>query len=210
MDMSKLAGFVGMTVGGAVGWYAGAFFGFMTAFVLSCVGSGVGLYVARRGMQQYLILILGIGLVSAPVVQGQTPSPGAIKAAGELMQVRREDKLLHDQMVAVFDAQVQSNPAMAPYRGTMQAFVDKYVTWDAISPQLTTLYAQTFTESELRDLIAFYKTPTGQKVVSQQSVLGAKSQQIIISIVQAHQAELADMIRQQQGGATKPADTTQH
>jgi hypothetical protein len=210
MDMSKLASFIGMTVGGAIGWYAGNIVGYMTAFILSCVGSGVGLYLARRAAQQYLVLALAIGLAAAPTLQAQTPTPGAVKAATELMQVMHADKTLHDQISAAFDVQIQNNPAMVPYRGAMQQFADKYLTWDAIGPQLTTAYAEVFTESELKDLIAFYKTPTGQKLSSQQATLSAKGQAIGLSVVQAHQGELADLIRRQQAGATQPADTTKH
>ncbi len=40
--------FIGTTVGGAVGWWIGANVGIITAVTLSAVGSGVGLYYARR------------------------------------------------------------------------------------------------------------------------------------------------------------------
>jgi len=46
--MDKLLGFVGVTAGGAVGWRLGQPLGFFAAFLLSTLGSGVGLYVARR------------------------------------------------------------------------------------------------------------------------------------------------------------------
>ena len=46
--MEKLFVIVGTTLGSAVGWWAGAYFGMMTAFLLSIVGTGVGLYAARR------------------------------------------------------------------------------------------------------------------------------------------------------------------
>jgi uncharacterized protein len=208
--MNKLASFIGMTVGGAIGWYAGSIGGFMTAFVLSCVGTGVGLYLARRAAQQYLVLALGLYLAAAPAASAQTPTPGATKAATELLQVMHADKTLHDQISAAFDVQIQNNPAMVPYRGAMQKFAERYLTWDAIGPQLTTAYAQVFSESELKDLVAFYKTPTGQKLATQAATLTAKGQAIGLSVVQQHQGELADMIRQQQSGATTPADTTQH
>jgi hypothetical protein len=212
MDMSKLASFAGMTVGGAIGWYAGSIFGFMTAFILSCVGTGVGMWVARRAAQQYLVLVIGLLLTatSRAGAQTPTPTPGAVKAATELMQVMHAEKILQEQISAAFDVQLQNNPALAPYRGAMQLFFEKYVTWDAVGPQLTAAYAQVFTESELKDLITFYKTPTGQKFAAQQAALGAKSQTIFLSVIQAHQAELADIIRQQQTGATQPADTTKH
>jgi hypothetical protein len=46
--MTKILGFVGATAGSAVGWWAGAHVGIMTAFILSTIGTGFGLYGGRR------------------------------------------------------------------------------------------------------------------------------------------------------------------
>ena len=46
--MSKLLGFVGASIVGSAGWWAGAHVGLMTAFIGSVVGTGVGLYAGRR------------------------------------------------------------------------------------------------------------------------------------------------------------------
>lgn len=46
--MSKLLALLGVTLGGAVGWRLGAPLGLFGAFLLSTLGSGVGLYAARR------------------------------------------------------------------------------------------------------------------------------------------------------------------
>ena len=51
--MTKILGFVGATVGSAVGWWAGAPVGMMTAFMLSMVGTGVGIYAGRRFAERY-------------------------------------------------------------------------------------------------------------------------------------------------------------
>lgn len=52
--MSKLMVLIGATAGGWIGWLAGERFGVMTAFMISMVGTGVGIYVARRWASQYL------------------------------------------------------------------------------------------------------------------------------------------------------------
>ncbi|MDB4880306.1 MAG: hypothetical protein JWL60_1752 [Gemmatimonadetes bacterium] len=44
----KLLALVGTTAGGAAGWWLGAHVGIMTAFMVSMVGTGAGLYGARR------------------------------------------------------------------------------------------------------------------------------------------------------------------
>jgi hypothetical protein len=46
--MQKLLGFVGASVIGSVGWWAGARVGVMTGFFLSMIGTGAGLYAGRR------------------------------------------------------------------------------------------------------------------------------------------------------------------
>ena len=46
--MNRIMGFVGMTVGGWIGWALGAHVGIFTAFVASMVGTGAGLYAARK------------------------------------------------------------------------------------------------------------------------------------------------------------------
>ena len=52
--MKKLVGFIGATAGGAVGWWLGDVVGFMTAFLLSMVGTGVGMYAGARVVREYL------------------------------------------------------------------------------------------------------------------------------------------------------------
>jgi hypothetical protein len=46
--MTKMLGFLGATVGSAIGWWAGAHVGMMTAFLLSTVGTGAGIYWGRQ------------------------------------------------------------------------------------------------------------------------------------------------------------------
>jgi hypothetical protein len=46
--MTRILILTGSFIGGTVGWWLGAFAGTMTAFMISIVGTGVGVYVARR------------------------------------------------------------------------------------------------------------------------------------------------------------------
>jgi hypothetical protein len=51
--MGKLLMLIGSTVGSYAGWWLGGHVGLMTAFVISMVGTGVGLYGGRRIAQRY-------------------------------------------------------------------------------------------------------------------------------------------------------------
>ena len=46
--MSKVLTFIGASVGGAIGWWLGEHVGIMTAFIVSTVGTGIGVYAGRR------------------------------------------------------------------------------------------------------------------------------------------------------------------
>jgi hypothetical protein len=52
--MRTFIALLGASIAGAAGWWVGAFVGFMTAFVVSTVASGVGWYFARRWADENL------------------------------------------------------------------------------------------------------------------------------------------------------------
>lgn len=52
--MTKLMVLIGATAGGWLGWFAGQRFGTMTAYIISMIGTAVGIYVARRWASHYL------------------------------------------------------------------------------------------------------------------------------------------------------------
>ena len=51
--MNKLCIFLGMTILSTIGWWLGERFGFMTAFILSGIGSMAGVYVGWRINRDY-------------------------------------------------------------------------------------------------------------------------------------------------------------
>ena len=51
--MTKLLVMAGTTLGCAIGWWLGAYVGIFTAFTLSMVGFGVGMWGGRRLARQW-------------------------------------------------------------------------------------------------------------------------------------------------------------
>jgi hypothetical protein len=48
MSLTTLLGWTGATIGGSLGWWAGASGGMFVAFLMSMVGIGLGLYLGRQ------------------------------------------------------------------------------------------------------------------------------------------------------------------
>lgn len=52
--MKRLCGFIGATAGSWAGWWLGAHVGIVTAWCVSALGTGVGLWAGLRWASQYL------------------------------------------------------------------------------------------------------------------------------------------------------------
>ena len=52
--MKKLFGVLGSTAASFIGWYAAVKFGFMTAFIVSTIAGGFGLYYGVKAYNQLL------------------------------------------------------------------------------------------------------------------------------------------------------------
>lgn len=61
--------------------------------------------------------------------------------------------------------------------------------WEEMRPQLAKLYTAAFTEAELKEIIAFYETPTGQKTLAKLPTLTQQSMVMAMAGVQANMPE---------------------
>ncbi len=126
-------------------------------------------------------------------VWGADATPGTRETALELLKSMGNEKALD----VMFDARIQSDPKLAPYRATLLTFFEKYMNWDVAASKLADLYARTFTESELREMIAFYKSSVGEKLLAQSPVLLEEERKIVEQTFAEHKAQLEEMIRAQ-------------
>ena len=53
--MRKPLAILGAVAGSTFGWWLGSFIGIMTAFVLSMIGTGVGIYLGARITRHYFL-----------------------------------------------------------------------------------------------------------------------------------------------------------
>ena len=124
------------------------------------------------------------------------------KAAETLLSVLEPEKTLQRLAEDVVASQLQQNPPLASHRDLLQHFVQKYLNWDSLKGEMITVYTQEFTEKELQQLTAFYKTPLGKKASEKMPRLTFLAGQIGLKRAQENQAELRQMIdeRNKQSG----------
>ena len=113
----------------------------------------------------------------------------------ELCDVMHMERSMQESMKGMIEMQIQQAPEMARARPQLQQFFDKYLSWASLKEDFVKLYQETFSEPELRQLIAFYKTPTGQKAVLQMPALMQRGAQLGANRVREHTAELLELMQ---------------
>lgn len=120
----------------------------------------------------------------------RTPTPGAIAAAEQLLVLMNTERVMRAAITATFDAQVKAQPLMAPFMDVMQQWADRVITMKAMGPQLARVYAEFFSEAELRQMIAFYQSPVGRRLAAVLPELTRRGSEIGAAVAEAHTAEL--------------------
>jgi len=141
-----------------------------------------------------LTLTLVLTLVLAPAAHAQQPSASHAQAIEELLQVTMFDKSMNLAIDVMIDSMIKADPQLKRGEDVMRRFFNKYMSLKYLKPELVQLYAEIFTESEVRELIAFNRTPLGQKMLTQAPELMQKGAALGQKAVQEHLPELQEAI----------------
>jgi hypothetical protein len=132
-------------------------------------------------MARRLFIIACLLLLSAPATWAQTPTPDAMTAARSLVNTMK----LADQYKALLPAILLGlKPALTQDRPEIERDYEAMMPMiaDAFTPYYTSMvdgiaavYAANFTAAELRDIEAFYRQPTGQKMLEKMPVINQQA-----------------------------------
>jgi hypothetical protein len=164
-------------------------------------------------------LILLAAVVIAPACHKTEDSP--VVLANQILDITDS----HAQMQQAFDSGLKPSLDRLKAQGIPSDITDKIhadaltffddnFKWDEVKPQIADLYVKTYTVQELRDIIAFYETPTGKKVVEKMPTLLQQAMVVSMGRVQKSmpefQRKVQSMIidyRRKQIAAHPPAPT---
>ena len=141
--------------------------------------------------------------LAGPVAAQTQPSPESLAAARELVTTARMD----EAMRGVFPLLMQQlKPAIAQGRPEVERDLETLMPlftsvmnerMQEFTELVARLYASNFSAAELRDVIAFYRTPTGAKFVASQTALAQQSLALGQQFAQRAFGDLQDRIKQE-------------
>jgi uncharacterized protein len=120
------------------------------------------------------VLALALAAAGGAARAQQQPSPAALASARELMELKGVQNLVTPVVVGVIQQTtggiLQTNPGLSKDLDEVSAQLrSEYQQRSAeVTNEVVKLYAQRFSEQELKEAVAFYKSPTGKKMVAEE------------------------------------------
>ncbi|SDR02306.1 hypothetical protein SAMN05428982_2927 [Pseudoxanthomonas sp. CF385] len=160
-------------------------------------------------MKKWMLCLMFV--VASPVF-GATAAPASEASVRELLEVTKTRQML-DQVYGQVDT-MYANSMRQAFGGTltadqqarvdrlstrMMALMKKELSWEVLAPMYMDIYQKSFTEEELQDMLAFYRTPGGQAVVDKMPVVMQHTMQAMQTrmgaLMPAMQQLLADELK---------------
>jgi uncharacterized protein len=82
------------------------------------------------------------------------------------------------QRFAQTKAPASKQSVLESYQAKANAALDNAIGWNKLKPKMVDLYTQSFTEQELKDLVKFYESPLGKKVLREMPKVTQQSAQL--------------------------------
>jgi hypothetical protein len=151
------------------------------------------------------------------------PTDDSIRQLLQIMKAQTVIAQISKQMDATFTAMINQqiqNKTLSPEdqqrveagRERLKAITGKLLTWETMEPLYLKIYEDSFSQSEIDSMIAFYSSPAGQAIVAKlplvaQNTLTAMQQQMKSLMPQAQQIakDTATEINTQRGKSAKPS-----
>ena len=136
-------------------------------------------------MIKKLFLVLTSLLFIAPAYSDDASSR---KAAEELLTVTQADKMIdavYSQMDVMFANMAKNmgiteaqKPIAEKYMKRITQLMREELVWDKLKTQMVGAYVAVYTEDEIKEITAFYKSPAGVKMIAKMPELMQASMQI--------------------------------
>lgn len=159
----------------------------------------------RRILFLFLLALFSASVHAAPVQD----------ASIERLLTLTDAKKMHESVISDSDELIDSSikpmlhrQNMTPeQQALMDSFLAKYkkiikdeLSWQKMLPAYIQIYRDTFTEKELKELIAFYESPTGQMYIRKTPVILDKTsmvmQQKMVSILTRMDAVMSETMKE--------------
>jgi hypothetical protein len=127
--------------------------------------------VAARAMRAVLFVFALVAVAGVAHAQQKPPSPAAVKIAQEILDLKNTAELFRPMVPGVIERVkgmlTQTNVMLRKDLDEVAANLNKVFAprTSELLNQFAIVYASRFTEAELKEIVTFYRSATGKKVI---------------------------------------------
>ncbi|MBK6741825.1 MAG: DUF2059 domain-containing protein [Hydrogenophilales bacterium] len=141
---------------------------------------------------------IGAVMVSLAAVSPLPSSAGSKELATELLEIYDVPATARMAVSTMIDTLTTQDAHLRPYAGIVRDFANQRLTWPNLREGIVKEYTTTFSEQELRDLVEFFKSPTGKKFIQASPGLSQRVGSSVQRVLVEYQKELDKMIVEQE------------
>ncbi|WP_026958618.1 DUF2059 domain-containing protein [Aliagarivorans taiwanensis] len=89
---------------------------------------------------------------------------------------------------------ISQNSALADYQDVLDSWSQQHITWSNLAPEFKELYAKYFSDAEIKELLAFYKSPVGQKSLAVSEQISREGAAASLKLAKQYEEQLKTML----------------
>lgn len=124
-----------------------------------------------------------------PMVHADAQAPERMQLASQLTIVMNTHRTL-ESMFKLPDVLARDSTRRPEMIAKVREYYDQFITSDTLRNEIARIYAARFDVNELKGLIAFYQSPFGIKLLSEQANIAKDIQAVMSRLFQANSEEL--------------------
>lgn len=139
---------------------------------------------------------------SACATQNTPPSDASLRELLQVMHAQKSLDYTRNQLDGMLHNSMHQDLAGQVIDGGLQKIIDtqtdklndlllRKMTWASLEPMYVDIYRTTFTQKEVDDMLAFYRTPSGQSMITKMPIVMAQ----IMRSMQGWMAQLTPQIQ---------------
>ncbi|GDY26887.1 DUF2059 domain-containing protein [Agarivorans sp. Toyoura001] len=114
----------------------------------------------------------------------------------DLLELNNSEQQMQIIRTNLNKALIRQNPPLSKFEPVLNQWAETYLTWDEMKPKIAEVYLKHFTDEELEQLVAFYKTPVGQKSQALNATLIRETALASAMVAKGHHKKLEEMLQQ--------------
>jgi uncharacterized protein len=161
----------------------------------------------------WLFYLLMMTQLNRPLYADEVSHRAAAERLLEAMQTKEMMAKQVESMRKMIDgilpmSNISKEPAseIVARQSRMMDFIYKNMSWDILKPDFVRAYMEVFTETEMKELTSFYKSPIGLKLLEKTPELTAKTMQLSQKRIMALLPEIQKMATEPPGEVKKDSD----